>query len=79
MSNEQIWDPEHDWILQFERLLKPTKVTNDFAKFEEGTVFMPELSSAHRHLYLSFVFCFHFNQNEIKEALSERPSEISEC
>ena len=22
-EEEQIWDPEHDWILQFERILKP--------------------------------------------------------
>ena len=22
-QEDQIWDPEHDWILQFERILKP--------------------------------------------------------
>ena len=22
-EEDQIWDPEHDWILQFERILKP--------------------------------------------------------
>ena len=23
--SEDIWDPEHDWILQFEKLLNPSK------------------------------------------------------
>lgn len=47
-SQDQIWDPEHDWILHFERILKPggalassALAKNDTAKFRhhhEGTV-----------------------------------------
>ena len=47
-SQDQIWDPEHDWILHFERILKPGGALassalekNDTAKFRhhhEGTV-----------------------------------------
>ena len=47
-SQDQIWDPEHDWILHFERILKPGGAhassaleKNDTAKFRhhhEGTV-----------------------------------------
>ena len=27
-KNEAIWDPDHDWILQFEKLLDPRKKSN---------------------------------------------------
>ena len=47
-SGDQIWDPEHDWILQFERILKPGGLgsaissvgapKNDTAEFRQGMI-----------------------------------------
>ena len=33
--SEDIWDPEHDWILQFEKLLNPSKPTKTCHKHYE--------------------------------------------
>ena len=45
-EDHHIWDPEHDWILQFERILKPGGLgsgisssgapKNDTAEFRQG-------------------------------------------